>query len=38
MFERVGELIIHYVEQGPQDAPVPLMLHSLGTNLHVWDP
>ena len=33
-FERVGELIIHYVEQGPPDAPVLLMLHSLGTNLH----
>jgi 3-oxoadipate enol-lactonase/4-carboxymuconolactone decarboxylase len=38
MFEHVGELIVHYVEQGPPDAPVLLMLHSLGTNLHVWDP
>ncbi|WP_424135773.1 alpha/beta fold hydrolase [Roseomonas chloroacetimidivorans] len=38
MFERVGDLLVHYVEEGPADAPVLLMLHSLGTSLHVWDP
>ncbi|WP_458098071.1 3-oxoadipate enol-lactonase [Roseomonas sp. WA12] len=38
MFERVDALLVHYTVEGPDDAPVLLMLHSLGTSLHVWDP
>lgn len=38
MFERAGNLLVHLVEEGPPDAPVLLMLHSLGTGLHIWDP
>jgi 3-oxoadipate enol-lactonase len=37
MFVRAGELIVHVQEDGPEGAPPLLMLHSLGTSLHVWD-
>jgi 3-oxoadipate enol-lactonase / 4-carboxymuconolactone decarboxylase len=37
MFLRIGELDIHVQIDGPPGAPVLLLLHSLGTNLHVWD-
>lgn len=38
MFVDTGEILIHYTLEGPSDAPVVLMLHSLGTSTHVWDP
>jgi 3-oxoadipate enol-lactonase len=38
MFVRAGELVIHVQVSGPADAPPLLMVHSLGTSLHVWDP
>src|SRR5260221_11161682 len=37
MFLKVGSLSFHVRVDGPADAPVLLLLHSLGTNLHVWD-
>ncbi|WP_376092615.1 4-carboxymuconolactone decarboxylase [Roseomonas sp. CCTCC AB2023176] len=38
MFVRVNDLSVHVQEAGPPGGPPVLMLHSLGTNLHVWDP
>lgn len=38
MFVRINELTVHVQQSGPPGAPPVLMLHSLGTNLHVWDP
>jgi len=38
MFTAVGDRTVHAQVEGPPGAPVLLMLHSLGTNLHVWDP
>ncbi|MCH0695829.1 alpha/beta fold hydrolase [Escherichia coli] len=38
MFLKVGELILHADLQGADDAPVIVLLHSLGTNFHLWDP
>lgn len=37
MFVRTGELVVHVQVSGPRDAPALVMLHSLGTSLHVWD-
>ncbi|HWP35003.1 MAG TPA: alpha/beta fold hydrolase, partial [Thermodesulfobacteriota bacterium] len=37
-FAAVGALSVHYDEQGPPGAPPLLLLHSLGTSLHIWDP
>jgi 3-oxoadipate enol-lactonase len=37
MFIRAGGLDMHVQLSGPQDAPPLLLLHSIGTNLHVWD-
>ncbi|WP_426957114.1 alpha/beta fold hydrolase [Muricoccus radiodurans] len=38
MFVTAGDLNIHVQVQGPPGAPALLMLHSVGTGLHVWDP
>ncbi|NUB04891.1 alpha/beta fold hydrolase [Azospirillum sp. Vi22] len=38
MFIRPRNTNIHIHVQGPQDGPPVLLLHSLGTNHHVWDP
>ncbi|HEY8613114.1 MAG TPA: alpha/beta fold hydrolase, partial [Roseomonas sp.] len=38
MFIAIGDMAVHVQVQGPPGAPPVLMLHSLGTNLHVWDP
>jgi 3-oxoadipate enol-lactonase/4-carboxymuconolactone decarboxylase len=38
MFIALRDLSVHVQVQGPPGAPALLMLHSLGTNLHVWDP
>jgi 3-oxoadipate enol-lactonase/4-carboxymuconolactone decarboxylase len=37
MFIRANDLAIHVQQSGPPGAPVLLLIHSLGTNLHVWD-
>ena len=37
MFVRAGDLDMHVQLSGPRDAPALLLLHSIGTNLHVWD-
>ncbi|MFH5925296.1 alpha/beta fold hydrolase [Roseomonas xinghualingensis] len=38
MFIALRDMAVHVQVQGPAGAPPLLMLHSLGTNLHVWDP
>jgi len=38
MFVQTGDLVIHAMVQGAATAPPILLLHSLGTNLHMWDP
>ncbi|PSH70434.1 3-oxoadipate enol-lactonase [Phyllobacterium brassicacearum] len=38
MFLDLDDLTMHLRTDGPQDAPVLLMLHSLGTDHGVWDP
>ena len=38
MFIRVNDLDMHVLVGGPPGAPCIVLLHSLGTNLHVWDP
>ena len=37
MFHPIRDLNAHIQVDGPPGAPALLMLHSLGTNLHVWD-
>jgi 3-oxoadipate enol-lactonase len=37
MFVRAGGLTVHVQIAGPSAAPPLLLLHSLGTSLHVWD-
>ncbi len=37
MFVRVGDLVTHVQVSGPAGAPALVLLHSLGTSLHVWD-
>lgn len=37
MFIRAGDLDVHVQIDGPDGAPPLVMLHSLGTSLHVWD-
>ncbi len=37
MFVRAGDLTVHVQVAGPQEAPPLVLLHSLGTSLHVWD-
>jgi 3-oxoadipate enol-lactonase/4-carboxymuconolactone decarboxylase len=37
MFHPIRDLTAHIQVEGPPGAPAVLMLHSLGTNLHVWD-
>ncbi|MBV8094232.1 MAG: 3-oxoadipate enol-lactonase [Acetobacteraceae bacterium] len=38
MFVRTRDLSAHVQIAGPGGAPPLVLLHSLGTNLHVWDP
>jgi len=38
LFVRVAELDIHVLIDGPPGAAPLVLLHSLGTNAHVWDP
>ncbi|HVJ42905.1 MAG TPA: 3-oxoadipate enol-lactonase [Dongiaceae bacterium] len=37
MFVRINDISLHLRIDGPEEAPALLLLHSLGTNLHVWD-
>jgi 3-oxoadipate enol-lactonase/4-carboxymuconolactone decarboxylase len=37
MFIKVKDLTIHLQQDGPPGATPVVLLHSLGTNLHVWD-
>jgi 3-oxoadipate enol-lactonase/4-carboxymuconolactone decarboxylase len=37
MFVDAKGLAVHVQLEGPEGAPVVLLLHSLGTSLHVWD-
>lgn len=37
MFLRIAGLDIHALIDGPEGAPALVLLHSLGTNAHVWD-
>ena len=37
MFLRIDALDVHVQVDGPPGAPALLLLHSLGTSLHVWD-
>ncbi len=38
MFLQLGDIVMHAVVEGPAEAPPLLMLHSIGTSLHVFDP
>jgi pimeloyl-ACP methyl ester carboxylesterase len=35
--QRVGELAIHYRDEGRRDGPVLLLLHGVASSLHTWD-
>ena len=37
MFIKVKDLAIHVLIEGPPGAPPLVLLHSLGTNAHIWD-
>jgi len=37
MFIRAGDIDVHVQIDGPDGAPPLMLLHSLGTSLHVWD-
>ena len=37
MFIQANGITVHVQVSGPERAPVLLLLHSLGTNLHMWD-
>ena len=36
-FIRAGEIVIHYVLEGPENAPVVMFSNSLATSLEVWE-
>jgi 3-oxoadipate enol-lactonase/4-carboxymuconolactone decarboxylase len=38
MFIPIGDHVAHVLVEGPEEAPPVLLLHSIGTSLHVWDP
>ncbi|MCO6415922.1 alpha/beta fold hydrolase [Siccirubricoccus sp. KC 17139] len=38
MFIQLGDACMHVAVEGPERAPPVLLMHSLGTNLHMWDP
>lgn len=37
-FDRLGDIVVHHDESGPADAPLLVLVNSLGTDLRVWDP
>jgi 3-oxoadipate enol-lactonase/4-carboxymuconolactone decarboxylase len=38
MFIKINDLAIHVLEDGPPNAAPLILLHSLGTNAHIFDP
>ncbi|HVA16049.1 MAG TPA: 3-oxoadipate enol-lactonase [Stellaceae bacterium] len=36
-FVRAGDITVHYVLEGPENAPVVMLSNSLGTSLALWD-
>lgn len=36
-FARAADIVVHFVADGPPDAPVVLLANALGSNLHMWD-
>ncbi|KAA2212762.1 bifunctional 3-oxoadipate enol-lactonase/4-carboxymuconolactone decarboxylase PcaDC [Teichococcus oryzae] len=38
MFVQIGDHLVHCVVEGPENAPPVVLLHSIGTTQHVWDP
>ena len=36
-FVRAKDITVHYDFSGPRDAPVALLVNSLGANVHMWD-
>lgn len=36
-FVRAKDITVHYDFSGPRDAPVVLLVNSLGANVHMWD-
>ncbi len=38
MFIQIGDGALHAQAEGPETAPAVLLMHSLGTTLHIWDP
>lgn len=38
MFVQLGDVMCHAQVEGPPGAPAILLLHSMATNLHMWDP
>ena len=37
-FDRLGDIVVHHDEFGPAEAPLLVLVNSLGTDLRVWDP
>jgi 3-oxoadipate enol-lactonase / 4-carboxymuconolactone decarboxylase len=38
MFIQIGDGALHVAVEGPEKAPAVLLIHSLGTTSHIWDP
>ena len=38
MFLHLGDIVVHAAVEGPAEAPPLLMLHSIGTSMHVFEP
>ena len=36
-FDRLGDIVVHHETAGPDDAPLLVLVNSLGTDLRVWD-
>ncbi|MFZ1428477.1 MAG: 3-oxoadipate enol-lactonase [Geminicoccaceae bacterium] len=36
-FDRLGDIVMHHETEGPHDAPLLVLVNSLGTDLRVWD-
>ncbi len=35
-FARIGEIVLHYADEGPRDAPILVFSNSLGTDFRTW--
>lgn len=38
MFARTGQIVTHFVDEGPRDRPAITFVNSLGTDLRLWEP